>query len=1284
MFPRFLHLCLVCLSSCTLPLTSSPSLPTPTPTNPLTLIPTHVSTFSPTRTPTHLPTSFPTSQPSKSPTYKPSYQPTISPTMSAYRFGQSAALSGIASDLGTNMQNGTRAAFEMFNRAGGIHGRLLELISYNDEYNPAPAANNTARLINEHHVIGCLAYCGTPTTLAALEVTLPARVPMLAPFTGARSLRLPVNRYLVNTRASYDDEIYAFVQYCLNRGITLFSIFYQRDSFGEAGLSGLTLALANQNLKILSYGTYERNTENVTLTQLESIKIDPQAIVMIGTGIPLAKFTALVQTRWPSVLLHSVSFLGSEIFLQNLINFNVSSSFLKQVFVTQVFPVPQSLVELNALNVTSSFQRRQLLVDFAIAMNITCPKCELTFGALEGFVSALLVGQVLQQMGPFSDSNADLKPYLLAENASSALFNLNDPRTMSAWREYFLDILFARSSFLVGGIRLGPYAENITCSANYVSCLQPPSNPCTQGMQNVFLTQPDIVRKRYVELFDWRVQSAQCNVHSQVVSPDFAPIVFGQTAVLTGATKALGVDMRNGLLAAFHDANISPSHGIRGRKLLLVSYDDYYVPEQAVINAQSMIHNQSLLAILGATGTPTSTATLPFFVNASVPFIGPFTGARVLRDNVNIINIRAQYDDECAAMVDYVLSRGLKKISLFRQDDSYGSAGLAGLQLALTFNRMRLHSDATYPRLTTDIKEAFNNLTKAGVPDVLVMFSTSDSGAAFIDYAENNTLWDNVIYFAVSFVGLEAYRAAIVPSALEDGRVLMTAVVPPLDLSSKISNNYWKALNSLDSTLKPTFGSLEGYLVGRLVITALERAPEVSSAALLKEIYASSSIKVDELTFGPYTDNSSSKSCNLGLRNVYVLRLESNETTTLLRTFRNVPLDSSVQDCGSFTLYDTAASCPSGFAKTFVNAANLGFICEQCLNKFGCDIPLHEPSSVLRDAMLGINIIGAIICVAFIVIILGFRQTVTVRAVSPPFCLLILFGAMSAYTTVFVLYHGISENICMVQIYLLNTSFCFIFGSLFAKVFRVTQIFRPRKKASLRVMKIKDPVLFGGVGLMWAIEMIFTIIWHTNSPLKPVLVLTTDSSAYLCRSEGATFGLANILVNGGFLTYGILLSFQSRKIPTVFNESKFVAATLYNTLILGVIFILACYNLVSNNDEDFMYKSLGVFIVITADVLFLLGSKLPSLYAEVIHQAPPKFKNDSSSSTRPGETLDATMSGTERPNSKTKTSRDKVSELSKQHSLHPASHANDFDSSVGRKTAVSMAPPEIVDAVHSL
>lgn len=1196
--------------------------------------------------------------------------------VATYEFGQSSALTGVSGDLGTNMYRGTQAAFDMANRAGGIYGRQLNLISLDDQYNPGPAVNNTLQLIDVNHVIAMLSSSGTPTTLAVLNVTKPRRVPILAPFTGSRALRIPVNRYVINTRAGYDEEVYAFVKYCVSRSITLFSIFYQNDAYGTAGLSALNIALTNLNLKILSYGTFERNdVASVNMTGIQSAGITPQAIIMIGTAQPLARLVSLIEANstWNNVLLHSVSFLGSEEFLDQLHVYNVSSSFvLKNVFVTQVFPIPQTLGELAANGITYNPDRRQLLVDFAYAMNLSFPGEELTFGALEGFVGGSLVKQVLQDMGPFDTTNRDLDPYLAKENTSVAEFNITDGRTLSAWREFFLDTLFGRTYFQIGGLRLGPYAENITCPANYVSCFQPVTPPCTQGMQNVFLTQPDLANDKYVELFDWRVESTTCYEHSQLNDAKVSPIVFGQTAALTGPTAHMGINMREGILAAFNRVNLSPSKGIHGRPLLLVSMDDGYEVNQAVTNAKKLV-NMSVFAVVGSTGTPTSTATLPVIVGAGIPFIGPFTGARVLRNNSLVVNVRAQYDDECAGMVEYLLSKGLTNISLLRQDDSYGAAGENGLKLALGYHKRKLHSVASYPHLTTDVAEAFQNFTRDGVPEAMVFFSTAGPAAELMRLAETDPRWDNVTYIAVSFVVLEDFRAkvqSVAPTTLVDKRVLMSAVVPPLSVNSPATSTYLDALTMYNPSIVPTFGSFEGFLVGQMLVNLLFHSPEISVESVMEELYADRTVNVGELVFGPYTTNEDNNTCNLGLRTVYVMQLDNNSDVQLLHSLRVRPTDPNQADCGALTIYDPAFKCPAGYMKTFTDSDSMAFQCEVCLNKYGCDIPVYEPNATLRDAMLGLNIIGALITVIFIAVILWFRKTVTIRAVSPPFCLLILFGALSAYAAIFVLYPGITPNVCMAQIYLLNTSFCFIFGSLFAKVFRVTQIFRPRKRKTLRVMKIKDVMLFGGVGLIWVAEMIYTIVWHYQSPLEPVLVLTTEYSAYTCRASLSTFGIANILANGGFLTYGILLSFQSRKIPTVFNEAKFVAITLYNTLIVGAIFILACYNLATNNDQDFMYKSLAVFIVITADVLFLIGSKFPSLYREVLLKNPPKFKNESSSSTHTG-TGTGTETSAQAKNSK-RVSRDGAAEMSKLPSP-PHSHNGDDHSARSKVTTEDLS-----------
>ena len=77
-------------------------------------------------------------------------------------FGQSAALSGPASELGTGMRLGLESAFVEVNANGGVHGRHLVLRSLDDSYEPEAAVANTRELIDEHDVFALVGAVGTP------------------------------------------------------------------------------------------------------------------------------------------------------------------------------------------------------------------------------------------------------------------------------------------------------------------------------------------------------------------------------------------------------------------------------------------------------------------------------------------------------------------------------------------------------------------------------------------------------------------------------------------------------------------------------------------------------------------------------------------------------------------------------------------------------------------------------------------------------------------------------------------------------------------------------------------------------------------------------------------------------------------------------------------------------------------------------------------------------------------------------------------------------------------
>jgi branched-chain amino acid transport system substrate-binding protein len=71
-------------------------------------------------------------------------------------FGQSASLKGPAGALGLGMREGILAAFHEANAAGGVHGHRLELISYNDDYEPEVAIAKTNKLIDEDKVFALI------------------------------------------------------------------------------------------------------------------------------------------------------------------------------------------------------------------------------------------------------------------------------------------------------------------------------------------------------------------------------------------------------------------------------------------------------------------------------------------------------------------------------------------------------------------------------------------------------------------------------------------------------------------------------------------------------------------------------------------------------------------------------------------------------------------------------------------------------------------------------------------------------------------------------------------------------------------------------------------------------------------------------------------------------------------------------------------------------------------------------------------------------------------------
>ncbi|MGI9229938.1 MAG: ABC transporter substrate-binding protein [Gammaproteobacteria bacterium] len=297
-------------------------------------------------------------------------------------------------------------------------------------------------------------------------------------------------------------------------------------------------------------------------------------------------------------------------------------------------------------------------------------------------------------------------------------------------------------------------------------------------------------------------------------------ILFGQSAAFSGEAQELGKDMRLGIEAAFREAQANG--GVHGREIKLLSLDDAYEPEAAIVNTRKLIEEEDVFALIGAVGTPTSRSAVPVAAAAKVPYIAPFTGAEILRDPKwnNVMNLRASYYQETEAMVRYLTQElDIKRVSVLYQDDSFGLAGYNGVIRALTKRGMEAVAVAVYPRNTRAVKTGLLKLRRAA-PEAVIMIGSYRPVAEFIAWSRQ--LEFNPVFMTLSFVGGNALVQLLGDKGIG---VFVTQVVPfPKRDDLPVLKQYRAALAAVAPDAPPGFVSLEGYLAGRLTVAALERA----------------------------------------------------------------------------------------------------------------------------------------------------------------------------------------------------------------------------------------------------------------------------------------------------------------------------------------------------------------------------------------------------------------------------------------------------------------------------
>lgn len=293
--------------------------------------------------------------------------------------GQSTALSGPVGDLGQEVLKGAKVYFDAVNAQGGIHGRLIKLVSKDDAYDPKKTLENVAGFIEGNATFALFSPFGTANNEALIPVAQKAGMPVLTPYTGAPSIRGASSQGVFNIRASYADEIDRLVNHLSTVGIRRIAIAYQNNGFGKEVLTAANDSLERRKLKALVTVSVETNASDAAAATDQLVASEPEAVILALAGKPTIEVIKGIAQRRRGMQMYALSVLATPANLKALGPDGTG------VTISQVVPFPNQ-------------SQMPLVREYQQAMT-RAGHTDFSHLSLEGYIDAKLVTEGLRRAG---------------------------------------------------------------------------------------------------------------------------------------------------------------------------------------------------------------------------------------------------------------------------------------------------------------------------------------------------------------------------------------------------------------------------------------------------------------------------------------------------------------------------------------------------------------------------------------------------------------------------------------------------------------------------------------------------------------------------------------------------------------------------------------------------------------------------------------------------------------------------------------------------------------------
>jgi len=226
-------------------------------------------------------------------------------TEDTIKIGSHTDLSGVLAIWGVPTTNGIRQRFDEAAEAGGVHGRTIDFVVEDSQYQVPLAVKATNKLINVDEIFAMLGAMGTPHNNAVFDSMFEASVPSIFPLTAAVSMYEPLHPMKFSFFVSYRDQIRGGMQYLVDKnGFKKVCVQSLATDYGaEVGI-GFAQSAEENGLEVVYEGRHKISEIDFTGT-VASIKNSGCELLVLGPFIKdtIQLYTAARDAGWQGTVM---------------------------------------------------------------------------------------------------------------------------------------------------------------------------------------------------------------------------------------------------------------------------------------------------------------------------------------------------------------------------------------------------------------------------------------------------------------------------------------------------------------------------------------------------------------------------------------------------------------------------------------------------------------------------------------------------------------------------------------------------------------------------------------------------------------------------------------------------------------------------------------------------------------------------------------------------------------------------------------------------------------------